>query len=207
MKKLTTCFQAPVSMARPRGTRRIDVYGLKIGRRLQCFGEAAYSQWVRLEASPSVQLYCERPAYLDFGGVRIPADYWVKEDNRESLLLIGESGQISTTTIGSTQYDVRAIPSAELAPMRTWIENWERMLPVITSYRDLLTDSFLKSVEKFVSEPMQLSFIEKELGTSDPTTVRAAVFTLLHRGRLHAPQLRTEPLSFLSHFEPENARP
>lgn len=110
-------------MARPRGTRRIDVYGLGIGRRLQCFGEAAYSQWVCLEASPSVQLYCERPDYLDFGGARIPADYWVKEDNRESLLLIGENGQISTTTIGSKQYVVRAIPSAELAARRTWIEN------------------------------------------------------------------------------------
>ena len=58
-----------------------------------------------------------------------------------------------------------------------------------------------------VSEPMQLSRIERELGTGDLATVRAAIFTLLHRGQLHAPQLKTESLSFLTCFQPVRPTP
>ncbi|BCF94708.1 hypothetical protein [Paraburkholderia sp. PGU16] len=42
--------------------------------------------------------------------------------------------------------------------------------------------------------------IEREFSTGDPVLVRAAVFGLLHNGRVGAPELRTQPLSLLTSF-------
>ena len=51
--------------------RVIEAYSPKLGRRLQCFGEHVFGQWIRLEADPTVQSFCERPAYLDQAGKHI----------------------------------------------------------------------------------------------------------------------------------------
>jgi len=199
-----TRFQSAVSNARPRGVRVIEVYSPKLGRRLQCFGEGVFGQWVRLEADPTVQTFCERPAYLDHAGKRL-ADFWVLQKGREALLLVDVEDPRSTIAVGDAELPVRSIPRAELAAARIWIGNWERMLPAITSCRAQMTPSFRRSILRFVSEPMQLSRIEQEFVTGDPTLVRAAIFTLLHAGNLLAPKLHTEPLSFLTCFQP--ARP
>ena len=91
------------------------------------------------------------------------------------------------------------------AAARVWIGNWTRMLPCIISCRQIIPKSLTNSVLKFVTEPIQLLRIEQEFATGDPTLVRAAVFCLLHSGQLHAPQLRSEPLSYLTCFEPARA--
>jgi hypothetical protein len=72
----------------------------------------------------------------------------------------------------------------------------------MTSCRQKITPSFQQSILKFIAEPMQLSRIEQEFATGDPTLVRAAAFNLLHDGKVQAPQLHTEPLSFLTCFQP-----
>lgn len=201
MTRTTTAFNAPISTSRPRGARRIDVYGPKINRRVQCFSEAAYRQWVALEADPSVLMYCERPAFLQLGDDRILVDYWVKQDDCESLLIIGDGDTLSTAAIDDTSYSIKSISHVDLMAAQTWLENWERILPIITSCHSLISDSLLKSIQRLVSSPMPLLEIEKEMSPAEPTLVRAAVFTLLHRGRLRAPQLKTEELSFLTQFE------
>ncbi|WP_332451132.1 hypothetical protein [Burkholderia ubonensis] len=48
--------------------------------------------------------------------------------------------------------------------------------------------------------PHTLLEIERELSVDDPALVRAAVFELLHAGRLDASDLRAEPLSLLTRF-------
>jgi hypothetical protein len=189
-------------MARPRGSRRIEIYGLKLDRRVQCFDEAAYGQWVCLEADPSIQTYCERPAFLEIGNEKLLVDFWIKQGDQETLLIIGEECSLQRTMLGNTDYTVKTISQNELTAAQVWIENWERILSVITSCRGLVPDTLLKTIQRLVAEPMQLSHIERGLVTSEPTIVRGAIFMLLHRGQLRAPQLRTEPLSFLTRFEP-----
>ena len=194
-------FQSAVVTVRPRGVRVIEAYSPKLGRRLQCFGEQVFGQWIRLEADPAVETFCERPAYLDFSEGKRLVDFWVRRDDCETLIILDEESPVSTTMIGGAKLAVRNIPPAELAAARIWIKNWERMLPAITSCRQQMTPSLQQSILKFVPEPMQLSCIEREFGTGDPTLVRAAVFTLLHDGKLQAPQLHTEPISFLTCFQ------
>ena len=57
--KISDRFQSAISSARPRGGRVIESYSPKLGRRLQCFGEDVFRQWIRLEADPSVETFCE----------------------------------------------------------------------------------------------------------------------------------------------------
>lgn len=207
MAPLTPGFLAPVSISRPRGSRRIDVYSPKLRRRLQCFGEAIYHQCLCLEADPTVLTYCERPVYLTIGNEKHLADFWARQVDREWILFVGDSTPSSMARIGAVEYEVRAVPAAELAAARVWIENWERILPVVTSCQDLLMTPLLDAVRRFVYKPTQLTHIEQEFASMDLILVRAAAFTLVHSGRLSAPSLWTEPLSLLTHFEPAEGKP
>lgn len=197
-------FQSAISTARPRGARVIESYSPKLGRRLQCFGEDSFRQWICLEADPIIETFCERPAYLTSDDDKRMADFWTCQPDREAILVIGEKTKVTTITIDDAELPVRTVLPIELSAARIWIDNWTRMLPAIISCRQLVSQSFLEAVFKFVSEPMQLSRIERELGTGDLALVRASVFTLLHRGQLQAPQLKTESLSFLTCFQPVN---
>jgi hypothetical protein len=49
--------------------------------------------------------------------------------------------------------------------------------------------------------------IEREFSTGDPALVRAAVFELLHRGRIQAQELHTESLSYMTRFNAIRATP
>jgi len=49
--------------------------------------------------------------------------------------------------------------------------------------------------------------IEREFSKGDPVVARAAVFALVHAGRMSAPELRSEPLSWLARFAAAEARP
>lgn len=123
------------------------------------------------------------------------------------LLIVNGEGQTPTVTIDDIEMPIRAVPPAEIAAARIWIGNWTRMLPCITSCRQLLSKSLTNSVLKFVSAPMPLSRIEQEFAAGDPTLVRATVFSLLHQGQLQSPQLQTDPLSYLTCFQPGRLAP
>ncbi|MBB5429850.1 hypothetical protein HDG40_008053 [Paraburkholderia sp. JPY158] len=53
---------------------------------------------------------------------------------------------------------------------------------------------------QFVNEPRRLLDVEREFSSSDPVIVRAALFSLLHTGRVSASSLQTQPLSLLTSF-------
>ena len=83
-------FKTAISTTRPRGARVIESYSPKLGRRLQCFGEDAFRQWICLEADPSIEAFCERPTYLGSGDDKRLADFWTRHQDRETLLVIDE---------------------------------------------------------------------------------------------------------------------
>jgi hypothetical protein len=49
-------------------------------------------------------------------------------------------------------------------------------------------------------KPSLAASIEREFSKRDPVLVRAAVFELLHRGRIQALELHTERLSYMTRF-------
>ncbi|MFJ1260003.1 hypothetical protein [Cupriavidus sp. CuC1] len=101
--------------------------------------------------------------------------------------------------------NVRLVDAAEQAASRIWIDNWQRMLPIIVATRGLVTVSVLDAVERFVTSPKPLLAIEREFSKGDPVLVRAAIFRLLHTGRVQAEELRTDPLSWMTKFSVREA--
>jgi len=140
--KISARFQSAISTVRPRGARVIESYNLKLGRRLRCFGEDAFRQWIRLEADPLVETFCERSTYLNSGDDKRLADFSTRQADGERLLALDAENQITNVTINDIDLLVRTVQPVELAAARVWIDNWERMLPVIVSCRQLVTGYF-----------------------------------------------------------------
>ncbi|MGF6789747.1 hypothetical protein [Paraburkholderia sp. 35.1] len=107
---------------------------------------------------------------------------------------------LSRVDFDSQAFAVRYIDAAERAAARVWTGNWQRMLPVLVAARGLVKPSLPGAIERFVVSPQSLMAIEREFSTGDPALVRAAVFELLHGGRIRALELHTESLSFLTRF-------
>lgn len=194
-------FSAPLPLPRPRGSRVIEAFSPKLGRRLQSFGRQAFDLWICLEADPDVVAFCERPAYVD-SAAKTLLDFWVRYRDRDAFLLLEGKEAAPEAVVADGSVPVRVVPLAELAAARCWIGNWERMLPCMVACRTSVTPALLRTIADCVSEPMQFSRIEHDLGCGDPMLTRAALFSLLHAGRLHAPQLKVEPLSYLTVFAP-----
>ncbi|WP_322062774.1 hypothetical protein [Paraburkholderia sp. J63] len=81
------------------------------------------------------------------------------------------------------------------------------MLPYIVANRDLISAALSRAIERFLAHPHRLLEVEREFVTGDSVLVRAALFGLLHAGKISARDLRTQPLSLLTTFLAEGAHP
>lgn len=195
----------PLTLPRPRGAHRYDVFSPKLGRRLTLYRRSAFEAWLMLEADPAAKTFCERPGFMAVGAQRCVVDFWARFNDHECLLVLSEVTPATDRPRGRVDFDpeafaVRHIDAAERAATRVWIGNWQRMLPVLVAARGLVKPSMLGAIKRFVASPQSLMTIEREFSTGDPSLVRAAVFELLHRGRIQALDLHTESLTFLTRF-------
>ena len=118
-----------------------------------------------------VESFCEGPTYLNCGDGKCPVHFWVRDEDREVLLVLNSDAenQVSTVTINDAELTVRNVLAVELATARVWIGNWERMLPLVISCRHEISSSLRNSIRKFITESVPLSRIEQEFVTGDPT--------------------------------------
>ncbi|WP_321920601.1 hypothetical protein [Paraburkholderia tropica] len=200
----------PVALARPRGARRLEAFSPKLSRRVIFFRRAQLDQWILLEADPAVITFCERPGYVVVEEEKRLADFWVRFSGRQELVILsdvdaGEAPAGSRHDLDAATLPVRTVASAEIAAGHLWIDNWQRMLPYIVANRDLISAALSRAIERFLAHPHRLLEVEREFATGDPVLVRAALFGLLHAGKVIAPDLRTQPLSLLTTFLVEGA--
>ncbi|AJZ56953.1 hypothetical protein OI25_7378 [Paraburkholderia fungorum] len=202
----------PLMLPRPRGAHRYDAFSPKLGRRLTLYRRSAFEAWLMLEADPASRTFCERPGFMAVDGQRRVVDFWARSDDHECLVPLAESIATSDRPRSRIDFDpeafaVRYIDAAERAAARVWTGNWQRILPVLVAARGLVKPSLADSIERFVASPQSLVAIEREFSTGDPVLVRAAVFELLHRGRIQALELHTESLSYMTRFIAIRATP
>ena len=194
----------PIALDRPRGTHRLEAFSLKADRRLTLYRQSALEQWVILEADPAVIVFCERPGFIQSEGKRYLADFRVRYFDRQELVILFDSASEPPAKpdalLEHAGLTVRAVQLSEIAASRAWIANWKRMLPCLIATRGLVPPSLSSAIERFVARPHRLLSIEREFTIGDPVLVRAAVFGLLHAGRVQAPELRTHELSLLTEF-------
>jgi hypothetical protein len=189
----------PLTLPRPRGAHRYDVFSPKLGRRLTLYRRSAFEAWLMLEADLAAKTFCERPGFMAVDGQRCVVDFRVRSDDRECLVLLSKATPATDRPRSRVDFDpdafaVRHIDVAERAAARVWTGNWQRMLPGLVAARGFVKPS------RFLASPQSLMAIEREFSTGDPALVRAVVFELLHRGRIEALELHTESLSFLTRF-------
>lgn len=204
----------PVALVRPRGAHRFEAFSPKLKRRLTFYRRCTFDQWVLIESDPAIGHFCERPGFIQFRERRHLADFLVSYSDRQELILlpdpvIDEEAK-EGLELNADAVNVRLVDAAEHAASRVWIENWLRMLPSIVATQGLVSVSLLDAVERFVASPKPLSAIEREFSKGDPVLVRAAIFNLLHTGRVHAEELRTDALSWMTKFavrESDDASP
>ena len=139
-------FSVPLASSRPRGSRLIEAFSPKLGRRLRCFGRHAFDQWIRLEADPKTLTFCERPLAVDHGDDKRIVDFWVRSRDDEALLIIGDECPMSQTMIGATSLPIRSVPLAELAAARVWIKVLRAALLPPQSFR--ITSPYLRFCTK-----------------------------------------------------------
>ncbi len=192
-------YTQPTKTTRPRGSRLIETYSPKLGRRVSFYSRAAFELWLGLEADPAIRTFCERPEILTVDGRERVIDMWVQSASGDHFVAYTGDTRLPAEWNG---LPVRRIVDADLAATRMWASNWERMLPVITLTRDCVSRQHLADVRRHIRESMSLMRVERELGSEDPMWLRGAVFRLLATGILLAPMLRTERLSLMTAFEP-----
>ncbi|CAM2198394.1 conserved protein of unknown function (plasmid) [Paraburkholderia kururiensis] len=195
----------PLPPVRPRNAHRFEVFSPKLGRRLTFFRRAALDQWVLLEADPCVKRFCERPGYIHAAGAARLADFWVEFADHQELVILSETleeADISDrdVTLYAAMVPVRHVTAGEIAAARAWIDNWRRMLPCMVASRGLVPPGLMSAIERFVCAPQKLLAVEREFSAGDPTLVRAALYGLMHAGRVVSPDLRTASLSLLTSF-------
>ncbi|WP_354687266.1 hypothetical protein [Cupriavidus necator] len=198
-------FTEPVALARPPGAHRLEAFSPKLGRRLTFYRRALLDLWLLFEADASVIAFCERPGYVHLGGNARLADFWVQYVDRQELVLLADAGMDERAAPGKQELDeaafsIRSMSSGDLAAARVWIGNWQRMLPCIVANRGLIPWSLSRSVERLLENPQQLETLERKCSNVDPVLFRAALFGLVHGGRVAAPDLRTQPLSLHTSF-------
>ena len=133
----------PLTLPRPRGAHRYDVFSPKLGRRLTLYRRSAFEAWLMLEADPAAKTFCERPGFMAVDGQRCVVDFWARFGDRECLVVLSEPTPATDRPRSRPDFDpeafaVRHIDAAERAAARVWTGNWQRMLPVLVAARGLV---------------------------------------------------------------------
>ncbi len=173
-------------MSRPRGSRLIEYYSLKLGRRVSAWTYPQFEALLSAEVDSEVQSYCERP--IQEG---LAADLWERRNGEECFAVLSE-GNLPQSWM---DLPVMRLSAAELASRKIWLRNWQNMLPAAIANREGVSRAQRDDVMRLVREPTSLANIERELSIGDPARLRGCIFLLLHEGALKAPCLHEEALS------------
>jgi hypothetical protein len=180
----------------------IEARSPKLGRLVQHYDHASFQQWVRLEADPSVLTFCERPARIGADPTSPLISYWVSRKQAQEFVLLVDGQRPADLPNEHDGKPLRVVTSPELAAAALWIDNWQRMLPVVNCSVNLVTPALKRSILALCNASIALLAVERELAKAQPMLVRTAVFDLLRTGRLAAPCLHTQRLSLHTILEP-----
>ena len=200
-------YESPMTVKRPYGSYRYDVFSLKAGRRMTLFGKAALSQFIELEADHEVTALCERPLKIPDPKSNRVVDFWALRGGRQHFyLLLSEAAARGNSK-----------PKPAIENFRNWVErecgvlhevaadvfdhrrvlhnNWTTILQHLVAHRGLVTSALLERLAIDLNQGFTLQQVEAQMPDVDAMLVRAAVFTLLANGRLSCTSLAKEALA------------
>ena len=194
-------FDSPLTVKRPYGSYRFDVFSLKAGRRMTLFGKAALSQFTELEADHEVTGLCERPLHIpDSKPLRV-IDFWAQRGGKSHFyLLLSAAGARDMSKpkpaivefrkwIANEQAILHEIVVDIFNDRRIYHDNWTVILQHLVAHRSLVTPSLLERLSMELGQVFSLQQVESQFGDLDAMLVRAGVFDLLASGRLSCPSI------------------
>lgn len=200
-------FKESAFNRRPYGAHRYDVYAPKLQRQLTLYGRQALDLWTTLEASPQVVSYCERPLVIPGSSPQRAFDFWVKRPHGEELLVLLRESDSETPDKEALGVNVRALEKStidgipvvcldpkDMAQHRTALENWGTIIRDLAAFQRFVPEPLCRELREALGEGKTIARLQSELTDFDSSTVRLAVFVLLHRGHAVCRQLVTQPL-------------
>ena len=194
-------FQRAVRTPRPPRTHRFDLFGPKIGRRLTLYGRNPLHLWLRLEADPQVDAYCERPLYIP--DLRPPrcVDFWVRTSRDERLCLILRASDEARIARGeklffgfetwckSSAMSLACVRPAELDDPEPLRRNWLTMVRYAAATQDCGHTPRTADILLACHDGIALCELESRFQHFDSIQLRAATFKLILAGELLAPTI------------------
>ncbi len=205
----------PVNVLRPAEVkrlpwmRRIHVPSPKLARTLVLFSEESVNAWALIESCPLITEFCEHPGYVDVGGERVLAEFWVKGDERQELLkldgAIALAPEHPSQVPTFTEAVISRVPADWFEPYRHWIANWFQINPYLVSNARFVTPEMLDRVAGIFAAARPLYDAEHALREMDRQLARTAIFMLLHQGKLRSDDLAVRPLAGTTVFRRSDA--
>jgi len=194
----------PTEIKRLPWMRRIHVHSPKLGRTLVLFSEESINAWALIESCPLITAFCEHPGYVDVGGHRVLAEFWIQGEERQAFLkldagieLVPERPEQVRTF---TEVVVESVVPGWFEPYRHWIANWLQINPYLVSNARFVTSEMLNRVTGVFATARPLYDAEHALREMDRQLARTAIFMLLHQGQLRSDDLMLSPLASTTVF-------
>lgn len=198
-------FKQPAYNRRPFGSHRFDVFSPKISRQLVLFGMASVDLWTSLEADPDILTFCERPILIPDTQPRRAVDFWVESKQGEQLLVLQRSsapserdGSVADKAVSAPPsidgIAVRYVPVSEFDHNRTRLTNWGWIIRDLAAFSRFVPESLCREVAMSIGSGKSIAQLQADLADFDSSTVRLAVYLLLHRGQAVCRQLATQAL-------------
>lgn len=204
-------FEKAADSSRTFGSHRYDVFGPKIGRMLALFGQTALRTWTVLESDPLVHSYCERPIVLGDARPKRVVDFWVRRKNDEELWFLlhknelqGASHFAHSSAFGkwctSNGFRTKFIDPTDLTGEPIFYENWGSIIRYLSFNKPTKTSGLVEEIVELTQTVKNLALLENHFPHTDPTVVRTALFTLVHRGVVNCLDIRTKVIGPDSKF-------
>ena len=200
-------FKESAFNRRPYGAHRYDVYAPKLQRQVTLLGRQALDLWTTLEADPQVLSYCERPLIIPDSRPQRAFDFWVQRPHGEELLILLRDDDPDTGDQTSPTVNVRALAKSsvdgmpimcvdpkDMARYLTALANWGIIIRDLAAFQRFVPEPLCRELREALGSGKTIAQLQSELTDFDSSTVRLAVFVLLHRGQAACKQLAAQPL-------------
>lgn len=191
------------------GSNFWQVYSPKIDRRVKFYRNLEYHHWILVEATPEIAAFCERPIKVlgvdDGKNGSSLIDMWVQwrngaEEYRE-LKYAKKLDQLDEKPALRRQLELQkawcerreithlVVTDNEVYANKLQLRNWQLILAQLANTRDLDLDKIQESIRQIVAEEGTISLLalSRWFDGVPPTSIRGAVFRLIHAGELQAP--------------------
>lgn len=196
-------YKEAVLNKRPYRSHRYDVYAPKLQRQVTLFGRNALDLWTSLEASAQVLTYCERPLLIPEARPQRAFDFWVQRPDGDELLILLREGdsdsanedagtcvrKLDATTIDGIP--IRCLDPNNMAQHRIALANWGTIIRDLAAFQRFVPEPLCRELLSTLGSGKTIGQLQSELTDFDSSTVRLAIYMLLHRGHAACKQLAT----------------